>query len=149
MKKTLTAIAIIISLNCFGQTKDSMIIIGALDGGQSLLGTIISQTSNYVIERTKDTVDVIVLCSDTSVIKAYTTVYDNKIHAIFPTFSIKCRAVREKHNTSEGVMDAGFAQCIDGNGNLVSCYHDYWVIIKYLLPKGFMVWQSEIINEKQ
>lgn len=61
--------------------------------------------------------------------------------------------VQEKHNTSEGVMDPGGQMCVDGHGNLVSCWSDYWVTVGYLdsdkkpISKSIKVLQCEIIDK--
>jgi len=56
------------------------------------------------------------------------------------TYSTVLYSVRQKHNTSEGVLDAGFC---------VNCeWHDYWKHLYYLdkdklpLDKSIIVWQS-------
>jgi len=61
-------------------------------------------------------------------------------------------SVKELHNTSEGVIDAGGVSCVDQNGNIVNCYHDYWEHIQYLdedkkpFGKSIIVWDSKEIK---
>jgi len=56
--------------------------------------------------------------------------------------------ILEKHNTAEGKIDPRGSICIDSRGQIVDCYHDYWVHVKYLdevgyeFPKGIIIWQS-------
>jgi hypothetical protein len=63
-------------------------------------------------------------------------------------------SVRELHNTSEGVMDAGGVICVDGSGKQIPCYTDYWLHLYYLdenkkpLPTTIVVWDTKPLTNK-
>src|ERR1019366_906634 len=70
----------------------------------------------YQVKSTYDTLPVIMLVCDNSM----GNVYD---HYQLWVYGKKGYEVREKHNTSEGQIDAGFCP---------SCWSDYWKHIEYL-----------------
>ncbi len=87
--------------------------------------------------RKRDTVEVILLVtSDTGPI----------------AFRMEAYSVRELHNTSEGVLDAGGQMCIGTNGQVIDCWHDYYQHLYYIdknklpLSKNIIVWQSKEIQ---
>lgn len=95
-------------------------------------------------QREQDTLRVVLLLCDTSV-----RIQGND-YGLFPNpvgwkFGY---SVRQLHNTSEGVMDAGGQICIDNKGNIISCWYDFWKHLYYLddkkqpLKSTVIVWQS-------
>lgn len=90
-------------------------------------------------ERQRDTIPVIILSNDTLSF-AWAVAY-------------KGYSVREKHSTSEGVMDAGGMSCVDNNGKFIPCFEDYWKHIGYLnwdkkpFPPSIIIWQSKELKQ--
>jgi hypothetical protein len=127
--KLLLAILLIAPLFCIGQNKE---------------------------ERKTDTVRVMMLVCDTTNKPTHHFVNypENALRKLDAqlVYWIYGYSIREKHNTSEGVIDAGFSICIDENGKEVSCYHDYWIHKLYLDDKkkilsfNIVVWQSKEIK---
>lgn len=83
------------------------------------------------LDRETDTVPRIMVVIDT----ALTALYNTFPSYVYNAYWIKGYAVREKHNTGEGVIDPGFYQCIDKSGRLVPCFNDYWEDIMFLDDK--------------
>ena len=109
-------------------------------------------------QRETDTVKVVMLMcditqNDTIKMVFITDIKDSTLffdriklsHFVYWQFGLE---VLEKHNTAEGKIDPGHSMCVDERGQIVDCYHDYWVHVKYLnnkgkeLPKKYIVWQS-------
>lgn len=96
-------------------------------------------------EEELDTVPVIMLCSDTVLDRATSTMgffyeLDKAKNDGRIPFWMKGYSVREKHNTAEGVVDLGFS--------INTHYCDYWQHLYFLdeykhpLSKRILVWQS-------
>lgn len=100
-----------------------------------LFSMIILCSTMGMAQRQMDTAKVIILYVDTTVVfrgqvittEGFKDAYSKDDNAHW-TFAY---SVRELHNTGEDVNDAGAMICIDQEGNQVSCFHDYWMHVKY------------------
>jgi len=89
----------------------------------------------------KDTVDVLCLVSDTSVIRNSTLCdYPNGFYNVASVLALRCKAVRENNIWYGGITQGNITYTINAP-------HDNWDIIEYLLPKKYIVWQSVIITK--
>lgn len=105
---------------------------------------IILLLSSFSANAQKDTVKAVILVSDTTIHSI--GLYGSAAKYIYGYI------VREKHSTSENQIDAGGMVCMDGLGNTIPCYSDYYKYIGYLdrnknpLPSMFLIWDSREVR---
>lgn len=153
MKNTI----LILLFFCFGVCKGQIHTIDLVDRSYTILG--IDSAFNPLL----DTIMVIAQISDTAAYEVSGYIFFETNIAKKDTVVRAYRhetewwylySVREKHNTSEGVPDAGGVHCIDNYGNTIPCYSDYWKHLYYLdqnkqpLKKSIIVWQSMEVETK-
>lgn len=84
----------------------------------------------------RDTVKVMLLVTDTGS-------FNRNAYYMF------AYSVRERHNTSEGVFDAGMSYCMDEHGQRIDCYSDYMKHLYFIddlyqpLHAFLIIWDSK------
>lgn len=133
-------------------TTKTLVPLGTVETFTNVKGLPIETGATGVLNAVQDTIPCFMLCSDTSftldTLRRVPRIITERIYTSKETFWVHGYEVREKHNTSEGVVDAGINQCVE-NGKIVPCYYDYYIHKEYLdynkhpLKKEIVVWQAK------